>query len=305
MLDLLKKLDPVAWAVRRARGQQRAEAGLERRTVGLPSGLDVVTLDSGADLPPLVAVHGIGASKDHWPPLARYLRSRFRVVAPDLPGFGESGRPADDDYSMAAQAARVRQLVEALGLGPVHLAGSSMGGRVAAELAAAHPGLVRTLWLIDPAGAEGEAVSEMIEMIQDGHPAPLFSRTAEEYAETLAFTMSNPPDIPAPALRVLAAEGAPHYDHYHRLFRLLAEELRDGPPTEDVLRGLDVPALVTWGAEDRVLHPSGAATIAAAMPRATAHVMPGLGHVPMIEDPEATAAAYLAFHDGLDTARAA
>ena len=300
MLDLLRKLDPVAWAVRRARERLRAEAGLVRREVRLPSGLDVVYLDSEAELPPLVAVHGIGASKDHWPRLARYLTGRFRFVAPDLPGFGESSRPPDDDYSMAAHTERVRLFVETLGLGPVHLAGSSMGGRVAAEFAASFPDLVRSLWLIDPAGARGERPSEMIETIEAGGPVPLFSRTAEEYAETLAFTMEQPPDIPAPALRVLAAEGAPHYDHYHRLFVRLAEELRDGPTTEDLLRGLDVPTLVTWGARDRVLHPSGAATIAAAMPRATAHVMPGLGHIPMLEDPEATAAATLAFHDALD-----
>ena len=293
MLDLLKKLDPVAYAVRRARALARRRAGMERREVRLPSGLDVAYLDTGGAGAPLVLVHGIGASKDHWPPLAAALGGRFRTVAPDLPGYGESTHDADTSLTGLAEA--VRAFAEALDLGRFHLAGSSMGGRVAAELAAAHPDAVRTLWLLNPAGARGEALSEMIARTEAGEPPPLFSRTPEEYAEVVAFTMTEPPAIPRPALRVLAAEGALHYDRYRVLFDALADELRDGPTTEDLLAGLDVPTLVTWGAEDRVLHPSGAATIAAAMPNARAHVMPGVGHVPMLEDPEATAAAYLAW----------
>lgn len=296
---LLRKLDPVARAVDRARLDLRRKASLERHKTTLPNGHDVVYLDTGRDLPPLVLLHGIGASKDHWPRLARRLNGRFRIVAPDLPGFGESSKPDDGDYSMSAQAESVRQLAEALGLGPVHLAGSSMGGRVAAVFAAAHPDRVRTLWLLNPAGAEGERPSEMVEAVVRGERPPIFSRTADEYAAAIAFTMERPPDIPRPALRVLAAEGAPLYDHYHRLFDRLTEDLRAEPTTEDLLRGLDVPTLVTWGERDRVLHASGAAAIAAAMPNATARVMPGVGHIPMLEDPEATAADYLAFHDAL------
>ena len=295
MLDLLRTLDPVALVVRRAREAARRRAGLDRFTVRLPSGPEVVYLDSGGAGDPLVLVHGIGASKDHWPALAERIGGRLRIVAPDLPGYGESTHDADTSLTGLAEA--VRELAETLGLGRFHLAGSSMGGRVAAELAAAHPEAVRTLWLLDPAGARGEALSEMIERTEAGEPPPLFSRTADEYIDVLAFTMSEPPVIPRPALRVLAAEGAAHYDRYRRLYDALAGELRDGKTTEDLLRGLPVPTLVTWGGADRVLHPSGAATIAAALPDATVHVLPGVGHVPMLEAPEETAAAYLAFLD--------
>ena len=294
MLSLLKKLDPAALVVRRARAVARARAGLERRAMTLASGAEVVYLDSGGAGEPLVLVHGIGASKDHWPRLAARFGGRFRIVIPDLPGYGESTHDGVDT-SLGGLAEAVHEITGTLGLGRFHLAGSSMGGRVAAVYAAAHPDRLRTLWLLNPAGALGEALSEMILQTEAGETPPLFSRTAEEYASTIAFTMAQPPAFPGPILRVLAAEGAPHYDRYQRLFAALADELRDGTPTEDLLRDLDVPTLVTWGAEDRVLHPSGAATIAAAMPNATAHVMPGVGHVPMIEDPTGAAAAFLDF----------
>lgn len=303
LTERLRTLDPVARAVRRAREGFRAEAGMARHAVTLANGHEVVYLDTGGDLPPLVLLHGIGASKDHWPRLAARLNGRFRVVAPDLPGFGESSKPEGGDYSMPAQAENVRQFLDVLGLGAVHLAGSSMGGRVAAQVAASHPDRVRTLWLLDPAGAEGGAWSEMVDRLLAGEATPLFARTADEYAASMAFTMSQPPDIPAPALRVLAAEGAPLYDHYHRLFDALTEELHAGPSTEDLLRGLDIPTLITWGEEDRVLHPSGADTIAAAMETATARRMPGVGHLPMLEAPDRTASDYLAFHDALGLTR--
>ena len=299
-MGLLSRLDPVARAVRKHRDDLRAQAGLEARTLALPDGREVAALDNGyADdgRPVLVALHGIGAQKDHWPRLARRLAPRLRTVAPDLPGFGDSDRAPDADYSMTAQAEAVVQVLDALALDAVHLAGSSMGGRIAAEVAAAHPGRLRSLWLLAPAGAEGERPSEMIETLLAGGDVPLFSRTAQEYADAVAFTMSRPPDIPRPALRVLAAETARGYDLNLRIFRAMAEELEARPSTEALLEGLEAPTLITWGEEDRVLHVSGARTLAAGMPDATVVTMPETGHIPMLEAPDAIARDYLAFLD--------
>ena len=297
-MGFFARFDPVARAVERARRALREAAGLARRSVTLPDGRAVVMLDGGPAgdaRAPLVMVHGIGASKDHWPRLARPLAARLRVIAPDLPGFGESD--AEGDFSMAAQAEAVVALADTLGLETFHLAGSSMGGRIAAEVAHRHPERLRSLWLLAPAGAQGERPSEMIENLLAGQGIPLFSRTAAEYAATLRYTMSRPPDIPRPALRVLAAESAAHYDLNHAIFATMSQELATGPTTETLLDGLAVPTLITWGADDRVLHPSGATTLAAGLPDATVEVMPDTGHLPLLEDPETTAAAYLAFLD--------
>ena len=298
MFAFLRRLDPVARAVDRARRRLRAEAGLARRQLALPDGREVVYLDTETDKPPLVLVHGIGASKDHWPHLARRLADRVRVVAPDLPGFGESD--VAGDLSMVGQGEAVVAFLDALGLDRVHLAGSSMGGRVVAELAHRHAGRLRSLWLLDPAGAQGEAPGEMIEGLFAGEGVPLFARTPEEYEASIAFTMRQPPDIPRPALRVLAAESAAVYDHNTDVFAAMSWEMAVGPTTEDLLRDVAVPTLVTWGEDDRVLHPSGAATIAAAMPDATVRLMPGVGHLPMMEAPDATARDWLAFLDRVE-----
>ncbi len=299
-MGLLSRLDPVARAVRKHRDRLRAEAGLDERRIALPDGREVALLDNGGDAdgrPVLLALHGIGAQKDHWPRLARRLAGRVRTVAPDLPGFGDSDRAPGADYSMTAQAAAVVALADALGLGRFHLAGSSMGGRIAAEVAAAHPDRLLSLWLLAPAGAEGERPSEMIETLLAGGDVPLFSRTAREYLDSVAFTMSRPPEIPRPAVRVLAAESARGYDLNLRIFRAMAEELDARPTTEALLDGLAVPTLLTWGEEDRVLHPSGARTVAARVPDATVRTHPGIGHIPMLEVPDAPARDFLDFLD--------
>ncbi|WP_420456002.1 alpha/beta fold hydrolase [Rubrivirga sp.] len=293
MFGFLKSLDPVARAVDRARRRLRAKAGLERRTLRLDDGREIVYLDTGTDLPPLVAVHGIGASKDHWPRLAALVADRVRVVAPDLPGFGESD--VTGDLSMVGQAQAVVAFLDALGLDRVHLAGSSMGGRVVAEVAHRHPDRLRSLWLLAPAGAEGDRPSEMIEGFFAGEGVPLFARTPAEYEASVAFTMRRPPPIPRPALRVLAAESAEAYDHTVQVFLDMSWEFAFGPSTEALLAGLDVPTLISWGELDRVLHPSGAATIAAGMPDATVRTMSGVGHLPMLEAPDETAEVFRAF----------
>jgi pimeloyl-ACP methyl ester carboxylesterase len=84
-------------------------------------------------------VHGFTGSKENWLPLLRELPSDLQILAPDLPGWGESGRRADAGYGYAAQAARLAGLIEVLDLQQVHLVGHSMGGGIVALTAARYP----------------------------------------------------------------------------------------------------------------------------------------------------------------------
>ena len=96
-------------------------------------------------------VHGLGGAATNWTDVMALLRDRVEAVAPDLPGFGWSPPPPDDDYSLRAHVRAVTELIEAGGTGPVHLLGNSLGGTVSTVLAATRPDLVRTLTLVSPA----------------------------------------------------------------------------------------------------------------------------------------------------------
>ena len=104
------------------------------------------------DGPPLILLHGTGASLHTWDAWAEALRGHFRVIRMDLPGFGLTGPNRDDDYRINAYVAFVDAFRGKLGLDSFALAGNSLGGQIAWSYAVAHPAQVRALVLLDPAG---------------------------------------------------------------------------------------------------------------------------------------------------------
>lgn len=104
--------------------------------------------ESWGDGPPVVLLHGLGSCADDWVFQLPDLGRRFRCLAVDLRGHGLSDKP-DDRYTMATLAADVAGFVTALGIGPVHVVGLSLGGMVAQQLAISYPAWVRSLVLIN------------------------------------------------------------------------------------------------------------------------------------------------------------
>ena len=105
-------------------------------------------VEAGAGAP-LVLVHDFGATREVWTAAVMRLAQRFRVVAPDLPGFGGSEKPDPQRYAYGwdAFSDSLFDLIAGLGLGRVHVCGHGMGGGIALSLAARHPALVHKLVL--------------------------------------------------------------------------------------------------------------------------------------------------------------
>jgi pimeloyl-ACP methyl ester carboxylesterase len=101
--------------------------------------------------PPVLALHGLGATKGSFVPTIDALSPRFRTIAVDLPGFGDSSKPIGAAYDARFFAAACVDLLDALELDRVHLIGNSLGGRVALEIALRHPERVARLALLAPA----------------------------------------------------------------------------------------------------------------------------------------------------------
>src|SRR6478609_1230181 len=120
--------------------------------VRLP-GRRVSTLTMGAG-PDVLLIHGLGATKSSFFDTAAALtRSGYRVHALDLPGFGSSSKPLAGPYSARWFAETVVEVMDALGVGRVHLVGNSMGGRVAIEVGLRAPARVKAVALLCPAVA--------------------------------------------------------------------------------------------------------------------------------------------------------
>jgi len=218
--------------------------------------------------PPVVLVHGLGARAEDWQNLALYLvRAGYRVYLPDLPGYGQSEKPAAFSYSVPDEAAVVVDFLDALGLRQVDLGGWSMGGWIAQRVAAGQPARVSKLLLFDSAGLH-EQPSWDTRLFTPSSPA--------ELDQLDALLMPNPPTVPD----FVASDILRHSERNAWVIRrALASMLTGRSTTDDLLPGLKMPVLIVWGAEDRITPLSQAEKMHRLMPQSLLDVFPGCGHL--------------------------
>ncbi|HEX9066476.1 MAG TPA: alpha/beta hydrolase [Streptosporangiaceae bacterium] len=277
---------------------------------------------------PAVFVHGLGGSSTNWTDLMDLLsrpvqgRPEARTMACnalDLPGFGLSPPPRDGDYTIGGHANAVIELIEALGGQPVHLISNSMGGAVSTRVAARRPDLVRTLALVSPA-------------LPDLRPRPLPMRLALAAIPGVGTTVLrwsrklpadtrtdralrdvySDPGVVHPSRRRAEIEEVLRRDTLiystHALVlsarSLVTEYFKVGRTSlwADATK-VRAPALILHGSHDRLVNPVMAGKAARAFPAARVLVLPGVGHVAMMERPALVASEIRAFLDWADGTR--
>ncbi len=206
---------------------------------------------------PLVLIHGLGASSRWWFPLFPELSSaNLRLLAPDLPGFGRSAGPIQ---TIPDAAKAVVDLVEHLGVANFSLCGHSMGGAIAAQIAADYRARVRRLILIDSAGVPGVGPRQLMpRLIQPWTWCPLGF-----YSTLLGDALKAGPRTLLDGVRFLR-----RYD------------------VRPVLQRVRAPTLVIWGERDTLTPPKHGREIAAGLAQARLEVVPRARHLPMISQPE-------------------
>lgn len=254
---------------------------------------------TAADAVPVLLLHGFGSSLHTWDGWAAVLERQQRVLRVDLPGAGLTGPDPQRRYDDEHAVRQLLALLDALGLQQVALAGHSMGGRLAWRLAAQHPERVARLVLVAPDGFESPGFGY-------GKPPDVgFAAALLPYALPRAALRAGL----APAWGDEARLGDATIDRYHQLLRapgnrravldrLAQLRLQDPRP---LLAGLAMPVLLVWGEADRMIPPRHAQDWLQALPAATGARLlrlPGLGHVPQEEDPQAGLPAITAFLRG-------
>lgn len=258
----------------------------------------IATMEAGQG-PPVLAVHGLGGTKGSFLPTLAALSDRFRVIAMDLPGFGDSDKPVGAAYDPRFFARAVVDLLDALELERAHLVGNSLGGRVALEVALREPERVRRLALLAPSLAW-----------RRNRPwAPLLRLVRPE----LGLVQLAPRPVVEGIVRRLipgAADGwtAAGVDEFLRAYltpagraafyaaarHIYLEEPHGDEGFWTRLRALRPPALFIWGRRDRLVPLAFARHVTDALPTAQ-HVELDCGHVPQVEMPSRTHAAVSRF----------
>ena len=278
-----------AWAI----NAERSHADLVRKEITLPDGLQYVYLEGGQG-EPLMLLHGFGGDKDNFTRVARFLTPHYRVIIPDHIGFGESSHPQQADYVPPAQVERLRALAQALGVKKLHLGGNSMGGQIAMTYAALYPTEVSSLWLLGPAGVWSAPQSEVFKIIAKTGHNPLLAKSVDEFAQIIEFGMSDPPFIPRPMLAVLAQARIKNFALEERIFKQIAAY-----SVEERITGLPTPTLIVFGDQDRAIPAATAEVLYKLLPRSQVIIMPGIGHLPMLERPQQSANDYLRFRTAI------
>ncbi|WP_276273258.1 alpha/beta fold hydrolase [Haloarcula litorea] len=248
---------------------------------------------------PVVLLHGgiIDAAHVSWPPVRERLAADYRVVAPDLLGYGES-ELAPGPYSIPRHADVVASLLDGLDCGPVTLVGTSLGGAVAIQVALERPALVETLVPLDPYGL-GErlpngTLSYLLAEVQVCNRVAIaaFRRSRRLTRASLAGIVHDLDALPADAVDAVHSEvQRPTAGAAFRRFRE-AEVTSDGYRTTflDRFEALSVPTVLGHGAHDELFPLPWAERAADRIPDADLRVFEDCGHWAPREDPDAVAA---------------
>ncbi len=275
---------------------QEAIAGLKRHEVVI-DGQKIFYLDNeNKGGRPLLLIHGFGDSSMTWVQFARRFRhENFRVIAPDLLGFGQSARPADADYRFSAQAGRMFALMQHLGVERFHVAGNSMGGGVAGEMAATQPQKILSLTLIDAAGVHYKPADLDRAMLAGRNMLVL--KTPQDFEALLDLVFVNRPPSPRPVLDYLAERAVRDWPLHERIVRdVLFEDVNFLLLKMDAITA---PTLVLWGEQDRLLSVENTKVFKRFIAHSQVVILPGTGHAPQMEVPNESSAAVVKFIEAL------
>ena len=264
-------------------------------------GLQVHHVYGGHGTPPVLFVHGLGSAgylewRFNLPAIAR----RHQVFALDLPGFGRSEQPPDG-YGIPLFADVVEEYIRARGIRPV-LVGTSMGGRVALEVALRSPDAVRKLVLVNALGVVrpnvqlfyplvlvpgvGETVLTLMREALHRVPPAAIQRYARRF-------LQSPDDVERMMDEAFLAGMREMYatDGYARAYASTVRALADPQArgSRDLMARLaetSLPVLLIWGEADRLLPVTRARAAARSLPGARLEVIAGAGHTPQAERPD-------------------
>ncbi len=250
-----------------------------------------LTQHRGGSGEPLLLVHGLGSSWQAFAPVLEALEARHDVIAPDMPGFGASPPfPDGTTPTVGALADSLEGELDALGVETPHVVGNSLGGWVALELA--RRGRAKTVCAMSPGGlaskgelryAVGSLTATYALASRLAPKADVLTRTAAGRTALFAQVIAKPwrmsAEDAAQTLRTLGE--APGFKPTMQW--TLAHEQASG------LGEIKCPTVIAWGTQDRLLLPRQAQRFVDAIPGAELRKLPGAGHVPMIDDPDAVA----------------
>jgi pimeloyl-ACP methyl ester carboxylesterase len=225
--------------------------------------------------PAVLIVHGIGGHKEDWAGLAQTLAPKHTVYAVDMLGFGGSSKTGDQ-ITIDEQAAALVALMDEQGVKTADVVGNSVGGWVAATLAAGHPDRVRKLVLVDAAGFKA--------MFEGQPPVDFYPQDVAAMSKLLSY-VRYAPETHNDAYAETALEASKATGDAQAA-AAVGKGMFVSARLEDVADKVAAPTLVIWGAEDKLFPPPVADLVSAHVKGSHKVLIPNASHFPQLDNPE-------------------
>ena len=250
--------------------------GMEMATV---NGVDLAYVRRGQGTP-LVLIHGYPLDHSIWDDVLPLLEDSFTLIVPDLRGFGVSSG-GTEPYGMDDYAADLAALLDQLGIDQAALAGHSMGGYVALAFARAYPARVRGLGLVS-----SQALADPPDRKEGRYKtaAEVEEKGVGGVAESMSAKMSSDQKLQAFAKELMGEQSVAGVSGALKAMAGRAD-------STDLLKTFQMPLVIIHGDADELIPADRARDMEAAVMQARLFILPGVGHLPMMQDPKATAEA--------------
>lgn len=242
--------------------------------------------ENSSEKPLVFLVHGYTGSKENWLLVMRELGKKYRVIAPDLPGWGETSRLENHDYGVISQSERLARFIDSFNETPSILVGHSMGGHISGLVAAKKPELISKLVLMSAAGVEFEQNDFARSVLKGGNPFEV--KTRDQFHAQMRLVFTEPPFIPWPFDEAMvqrrrkdAAFEAKVLDSIGRSDEVIA--------LQSEMQKIQSPTLLLWCKDDRVIDVSSVPIFLAGIAGSEALILEGCGHMPMMAKPKEVA----------------
>jgi abhydrolase domain-containing protein 6 len=229
----------------------------------------------------ILLLHGFSSNKESWLSIAPTLCKNYRVIIPDIPGFGKTPFVPGKEYYMKDQAQRVSLFLKKLSVSKVHVMGTSMGGWIAMRLALDYADQVKSGALFASAGLKPAVESDYIKALRNKERNILIPDTLQGVESMMQWIFYSPPLIPQQALKWVRDKRIKRIGIERKLFSYLVSSNTDY--TEKNLPSTSIPFLVIHGKNDRIIHYSSAIRLEKLIPRNTTVILEKTGHSALVE----------------------
>ncbi len=234
-------------------------------------------LEEGNSDDTIVLLHGLGGMAERWIPVIPFLSKKYRIIAPDLIGYGQSDKP-QADYTIDLFRKTTLEFLEILSLQNVLMIGTSLGGETVAECASTQNPRIKKIVLSSPAG-----IMKKSNPVLDAYIMAALHPTSESVKSAYQMMTGKNTEVSEKSVENFISNMERHNAKMVFLSTLLG--MKNSPAITEKLHLIKIPVLLIWGNNDSMIPVEYSKDFASSIPNCELVIMDGCGHIPYEEKP--------------------